>query len=41
MEIEQKETFSLTKKTKFCRDFGLKKQIQDAAGSSRHNITEG
>jgi four helix bundle protein len=33
--------YSLTKKTKFARDFGLKGQIQDAAGSSMHNIAEG
>ena len=31
----------LTKKVKFARDFGLKGQIQDAAGSSMHNIAEG
>jgi len=31
----------LTKKTKFARDFGLKGQIQNAAGSSMHNIAEG
>jgi four helix bundle protein len=31
----------LTKKAKFARDLGLKKQIQDAAGSSMHNIAEG
>ena len=33
--------YGLTKKTKFARDFGLKRQIQDAAGSSMHNIAEG
>ena len=33
--------YGLTKKTKFARDFGLKGQIQDAAGSSMHNIAEG
>jgi four helix bundle protein len=31
----------LTKKNAFARDFGLKGQIQDAAGSSMHNIAEG
>ena len=31
----------LTKKTKFAQDFGLKRQIQEAAGSSMHNIAEG
>jgi four helix bundle protein len=35
------KVYSLTKKTKFARDFGLKRQIQDAAGSSMHNIAEG
>lgn len=28
----------LTKKPKFDRDFGLKRQIQEAAGSSMYNI---
>ena len=31
----------MTKKAEFARDFGLKRQIQDAAGSSMHNIAEG
>jgi len=35
------KVYGLTKKTKFSRDFGLKGQIQDAAGSSMHNIAEG
>ena len=35
------KVYGLTKKTKFARDFGLKRQIQDAAGSSMHNIAEG
>ena len=35
------KVYSLTKKTKFARDFGLRGQIQDAAGSSMHNIAEG
>jgi four helix bundle protein len=35
------KVYDLTKKTKFDRDFGLKGQIQDAAGSSMHNIAEG
>lgn len=34
------KVYSLTKKTKFARDFGLRGQIQDAAGSSMHNIAE-
>jgi four helix bundle protein len=33
--------YFLTKKTAFSKDYGLKKQIQDAADSSMHNITEG
>ena len=35
------KVYDLTKKAKFARDFGLKRQIQDAAGSSMHNIAEG
>ncbi len=35
------EVYSLTKKPKFANDYGLKRQIQDAAGSSMHNIAEG
>ena len=33
--------YRLTKKPMFTKDYGLKKQIQDAAGSSMHNIAEG
>ena len=48
-----RKVYGLTKKSKFARDFGLKGQIQDAAGlprsmrslfnwgSSMHNIAEG
>ena len=36
-----RKVYGVTKKTKFTRDFGLKGQIQDAAGSSMHNIAEG
>jgi four helix bundle protein len=36
-----RKVYVLTKKTKFAHDFGLKGQIQDAAGSSMHNIAEG
>jgi four helix bundle protein len=36
-----RKVYDLTKKPKFSRDFGLKGQIQDAAGSSMHNIVEG
>ena len=32
---------NLTRKPEFARDFGLKGQIQDAAGSTMHNIAEG
>jgi four helix bundle protein len=33
--------YTLTRKQKFSRDFGLCHQIQDAAGSIMHNIAEG
>jgi len=36
-----RKVYGLTKKAKFARDFGLRGQIQDAAGSSMHNIAEG
>ena len=36
-----RKVYRLTKKPKFTRDYGLKRQIQDAAGSSMHNIAEG
>ena len=36
-----RKIYELTKKPKFARDFGLRGQIQDAAGSSMHNIAEG
>ncbi len=39
-ELAQK-VYALTKKSEFARDFGLKGQIRDAAGSSMHNIAEG
>lgn len=39
-ELTQK-VYSLTKKADFSRDYGLKGQIQDAAGSSMHNTAEG
>jgi four helix bundle protein len=35
------KVYKLTKNKGFSRDFGLKSQIQDAAGSSMHNIAEG
>ena len=35
------QVYKLTKKPDFSKDYGLKKQIQDAAGSSMHNIAEG
>ena len=35
------KVYSLTKKAGFNKDFGLKGQIQNAAGSSMHNIAEG
>ena len=39
-ELTQK-VYRLTKKPGFAKDYGLKRQIQDAAGSSMHNIAEG
>ena len=33
--------YGLTKKPSFSNDFGLKRQIQTAAGSAMHNIAEG
>lgn len=36
-----RKVYSLTKKAKFARDFGLSGQVQDAAGSTMHNIAEG
>ncbi len=36
-----RKVYRLTKKPKFSKDYGLKPQIQDAAGSSMHNIAEG
>ena len=35
------KVYKLTKKPEFARDYGLKGQIQDAAGSTMHNIAEG
>lgn len=36
-----RKVYRLTKKPEFAKDYGLKNQIQDAAGSSMHNIAEG
>jgi four helix bundle protein len=36
-----RKVYRLTKKPQFSKDYGLKNQIQDAAGSSMHNIAEG
>jgi four helix bundle protein len=36
-----RKVYELTRKTKFARDFGLRGQIQNATGSSMHNIAEG
>src|ERR1041385_3601786 len=33
--------YTLTRKQNFSHDFGLRDQIQEAAGSSMHNIAEG
>jgi four helix bundle protein len=39
-ELTQK-VYHLTRKPGFAQDYGLKKQIQEAAGSAMHNIAEG
>jgi four helix bundle protein len=36
-----RKVYSLTEKDRFAQDFGLKRQIQNAAGSTMHNIAEG
>lgn len=36
-----RKVYRLTKKRGFEKDFGLRGQIQDAAGSAMHNIAEG
>jgi len=36
-----RKVYSLTMKPKFAKDFGLRDQIREAAGSSMHNIAEG
>ena len=36
-----RKVYRLTKKPGFAKDYGLIKQIQNAAGSSMHNIAEG
>jgi len=36
-----RKVYRLTKKPVLTKDYGLKRQIQDAAGSSMHNIAEG
>ena len=35
------KVYRLTKHPEFMKDYGLKNQIQEAAGSSMHNIAEG
>ena len=35
-----RNVYRLTKKSGFEKDYGLKRQIQDAAGSAMHNIAE-
>jgi len=37
----RRKVYRLTNKPRFSKDFGLRNQIQDAAGSSMHNIAEG
>jgi len=36
-----RKVYRLTKKPGFARDYGLKRQIQNASGSSMHNIAKG
>ena len=36
-----RKVYDPTKKNEFSRDFGLKRQIQEAAGSTMHNMAEG
>jgi four helix bundle protein len=36
-----RKVYTVTKKANFSKDFKLKAQIQDAAGSSMHNTAEG
>jgi len=36
-----RKVYRLTKKPRFEQDYGLKRQIQEAAGSVMHNIAEG
>ncbi len=36
-----RKVYCLGRKSRFAKDHGLKRQIQDAAGSSMHNIAEG
>lgn len=36
-----RKVYSLTKKPGLTKDYGLRRQIQDAAGSSMHNIAGG
>ena len=36
-----RNVYRLTKKPGFSRDYGLKQQVQTAAGSAMHNIAEG
>ena len=36
-----RKVYRLTKKPGFAKDYGLKRQVQNAAGSSMHNIAEG
>jgi four helix bundle protein len=36
-----RKVYRLTKNPRFEKDYGLKRQIQEAAGSAMHNIAEG
>jgi four helix bundle protein len=39
--VSTRKVYQLTNKPPFSKDYGLKNQIQNAAGSSMHNIAEG
>ncbi|MBW2741682.1 MAG: four helix bundle protein [Deltaproteobacteria bacterium] len=36
-----RKVYRITKKPEFAKNYGLKRQIQNAAGSLMHNIAEG
>ncbi|MCU0600945.1 MAG: four helix bundle protein [Desulfobacterales bacterium] len=36
-----RKVYSITKNPEFAKDYGLKRQMQEAAGSTMHNVAEG